>query len=176
MMAASHQPAKLASYSLQILENPNIGARVAQFEREDLLESLAAVVAALEEEEEEEEKEEHKAVRRAPAQVMKGRDVGWGWDLSGWVLAEGFSADHASLSHGLAKRSPVQIPFPVIRTTTFSLLPWKILNTEALKRLLIFIKEIVVKFSWRAFILLYLVRRVQTQNLTPYHLASVRSK
>ncbi|XP_045684257.1 protein FAM161A isoform X2 [Phyllostomus hastatus] len=63
-MAASHQP---LSYSLQPV-NPNIGARVAPYERKGLLESLAAVVAALDgEEEEEEEEEEHKAVRRAPA-------------------------------------------------------------------------------------------------------------
>ncbi|XP_024408518.1 protein FAM161A isoform X1 [Desmodus rotundus] len=67
-MAASHQAAKPAAYNIQIPVNPNIGARVAQDEREDLLESLAAVVAALEEEEEEEkEEEERKAVRRAPA-------------------------------------------------------------------------------------------------------------
>ncbi|KAF6103293.1 FAM161 centrosomal protein A [Phyllostomus discolor] len=55
-MAAWHQP---TSYSLQIPVNPNIGARVAPYEREGLLESLAAVVVALDEEEEEEE--EHKA-------------------------------------------------------------------------------------------------------------------
>ncbi|XP_036903902.1 protein FAM161A isoform X2 [Sturnira hondurensis] len=66
-MAASHQAAKLAADSRQIPVNPNIGARVAQYEHEDLLESLAKVVAALEEEEEEEEEEDHKAVRRAPA-------------------------------------------------------------------------------------------------------------
>ncbi|XP_037019551.2 protein FAM161A isoform X2 [Artibeus jamaicensis] len=69
-MDPSHQAAKLAVYSRQIPVNPNIGARVAQYEREDLLESLAKVVAALEEEdeeEEEEEEEEQKALRRAPA-------------------------------------------------------------------------------------------------------------
>ncbi|XP_066234290.1 protein FAM161A isoform X2 [Saccopteryx leptura] len=67
-MAASHRAAKLAASSLQTPVNPNTGARVAQYEREDPLEDLAAaaaVAAAFEEEEEEEE--EPKAVQRARA-------------------------------------------------------------------------------------------------------------
>ncbi|XP_039742975.1 protein FAM161A isoform X2 [Pteropus medius] len=63
-MAASHRAAKLAASSLQIPVDPITGARVAQYEREDPLEALAAA-AALEEEEEKQEA----AVRpaRAPA-------------------------------------------------------------------------------------------------------------
>uniref|UniRef100_A0A8C3WTR9 Protein FAM161A n=1 Tax=Catagonus wagneri TaxID=51154 RepID=A0A8C3WTR9_9CETA len=63
-MAASHQAAKLAAGSLQTPVSPNTGARVAQYEHKDPLESLSAAAAALEEEEEEE-----KAARpaRAPA-------------------------------------------------------------------------------------------------------------
>ncbi|XP_006909627.1 protein FAM161A isoform X2 [Pteropus alecto] len=63
-MAASHRAAKLAASSLQIPVDPITGARVAQYEREDPLEALAAA-AVLEEEEEKQEA----AVRpaRAPA-------------------------------------------------------------------------------------------------------------
>ncbi|XP_045740879.1 protein FAM161A isoform X5 [Mirounga angustirostris] len=66
-MAASHRAAKLEASSLQTPENPSTGAQIAQYEREDPLEALAAgaVAAALEQEEEDEEKE--KAVLRARA-------------------------------------------------------------------------------------------------------------
>lgn len=64
-MAASHRAAKLAASSLQIPVDPITGARVAQYEREDPLEALAAA-AALEEEEEKQEA----AVRPARAPVM----------------------------------------------------------------------------------------------------------
>ncbi|XP_036852523.1 protein FAM161A isoform X3 [Manis javanica] len=59
-MAASHRAAKLAASCLQIPINPSTGVRVAQCEREDPLEALAAAAAtaALEEEEEEEPEEE----------------------------------------------------------------------------------------------------------------------
>ncbi|XP_003363039.1 protein FAM161A isoform X1 [Equus caballus] len=70
-MAASHRPGKLLASSFQTPErgvNRNTGARVAQYERQDPSEALAAAAAALEEEGEEEEEEEE-AVRpaRAPA-------------------------------------------------------------------------------------------------------------
>lgn len=87
-MAASHRAAKLEASSLQTPENPSTGAQVAQYEREDPLEALAAgaVAAALEEEEEDEEKE--KAVLPARARVMQGRVVGWGWVSAGcWLRA-----------------------------------------------------------------------------------------
>ncbi|XP_034857356.1 protein FAM161A isoform X1 [Mirounga leonina] len=66
-MAASHRAAKLEASSLQTPEDPSTGAQIAQYEREDPLEALAAgaVAAALEQEEEDEEKE--KAVLRARA-------------------------------------------------------------------------------------------------------------
>lgn len=77
-MAASHRAAKLAARSLQTPVNPNTGARVAQYERKDPLNSLSAAAAAMEEEEEEEEEKEA-AARLARAPVMQGRAVGWGW-------------------------------------------------------------------------------------------------
>lgn len=88
-MAASHRPGKLLASSFQTPErgvNRNTGARVAQYERQDPSEALAAAAAALEEEGEEEEEEEE-AVRPARAPVIQGRDVGWGW-----APAEGRSA------------------------------------------------------------------------------------
>lgn len=74
-MAASPR-AELAASSVQARVNPNTPARAAQ--DVDPLEDLAAAVAALEEEEdeEEEEQEDDKAVHRARALVMWGRDVG----------------------------------------------------------------------------------------------------
>ncbi|XP_027480122.1 protein FAM161A isoform X2 [Zalophus californianus] len=65
-MAASHRAAKLEASSLQTPENPSTGAQVAQYEREDLLEALAAGAAAATLEEEEEEK---KAVLPARARA-----------------------------------------------------------------------------------------------------------
>lgn len=86
-MAASHRAAKLAASCLQIPINPSTGVRVAQCEREDPLEALAAAAAtaALEEEEEEEpeEEEERGALWSARARVMRGRDVGCGWASPG---------------------------------------------------------------------------------------------
>lgn len=75
--AAMHRAAKLAASSLQTPVTPNTGARVAQYERKDPLNSLSAAAAAMEEEEEEEEKEAAARLARAP--VMQGREVGWGW-------------------------------------------------------------------------------------------------
>ncbi|KAM6179168.1 protein FAM161A isoform 2-T2 [Erethizon dorsatum] len=49
-MAASHREAKLAVASLHLPVNPNTGARVAQYEREDLLEALAAAASQVEDE------------------------------------------------------------------------------------------------------------------------------
>ncbi|XP_023576644.1 protein FAM161A isoform X2 [Octodon degus] len=49
-MAASHREAKLAAASLHLPVNPQTGARVAQYEREDLLEALAAAVSLEEDE------------------------------------------------------------------------------------------------------------------------------
>ncbi|XP_046519284.1 protein FAM161A isoform X2 [Equus quagga] len=72
-MAASHRAGKLLASSFQTPDrgvNRNTGARVAQYERQDPSEALAAAAAALEEEgEEEEEEEEEEAVQpaRAPA-------------------------------------------------------------------------------------------------------------
>ncbi|KAM5249976.1 protein FAM161A isoform 2-T2 [Hipposideros larvatus] len=68
-MAASHPAAKLESSSLQTPVNPNTTAQVAQYQREDPLETLAAAAAALEEEEEEaeEQEEQEEAVRPARA-------------------------------------------------------------------------------------------------------------
>ncbi|XP_068837110.1 protein FAM161A [Capricornis sumatraensis] len=67
-MAASHRAAKLAASSLQTPVNPNTGARVAQYERKDPLNSLSVAAAAMEEEEEEEEEKEAAArLARAPA-------------------------------------------------------------------------------------------------------------
>ncbi|XP_025724497.2 protein FAM161A isoform X2 [Callorhinus ursinus] len=65
-MAASHRAAKLEASSLQTPENPSTGAQVAQYEREDPLEALAAGAAAATLEEEEEEK---KAVLPARARA-----------------------------------------------------------------------------------------------------------
>uniref|UniRef100_A0A8D2DUG9 Protein FAM161A n=1 Tax=Sciurus vulgaris TaxID=55149 RepID=A0A8D2DUG9_SCIVU len=53
MAAASHRDARIAASSFHMPVNPNTGARVAHYEREDPLEALAAAAAALEEEEEE---------------------------------------------------------------------------------------------------------------------------
>lgn len=64
-MAASYPAAELESSSLQTSVNPNIWTRVAQYQRKDPLEALAAV--ALEEEKQEEREE---AVRPARALVM----------------------------------------------------------------------------------------------------------
>nr|XP_011711657.1 protein FAM161A isoform X1 [Macaca nemestrina] len=52
-MAASHRAAKLVASSLQTPVNPITRARVAQYEREDPLQALAAAEAILEDEEEE---------------------------------------------------------------------------------------------------------------------------
>ncbi|XP_033095054.1 protein FAM161A isoform X3 [Trachypithecus francoisi] len=52
-MAASHRAAKLVASSLQTPVNPITRARVAQYEREDPLQALAAAKAILEDEEEE---------------------------------------------------------------------------------------------------------------------------
>lgn len=51
-MASLHQEARLAAASLHPPANPITGARIAQYEREDSLESLVAVAleAAMEEE------------------------------------------------------------------------------------------------------------------------------
>ncbi|XP_013005515.1 protein FAM161A isoform X2 [Cavia porcellus] len=49
-MAASHRQAKLAAASLHLPVNPKTGARVAQYEREDLLEALAAAASQEEDE------------------------------------------------------------------------------------------------------------------------------
>lgn len=52
-MASPHQEARLAAASLLLSANPITGARVAQYESEDSLESLVAagLAAAMEEEE-----------------------------------------------------------------------------------------------------------------------------
>ncbi|XP_012494649.1 PREDICTED: protein FAM161A isoform X1 [Propithecus coquereli] len=51
-MAASDPTARLTASSLQTLVNPNTGARVAQYEREDPLQALATAAAILDEDEE----------------------------------------------------------------------------------------------------------------------------
>ncbi|KAM5142992.1 protein FAM161A isoform 1-T1 [Callospermophilus lateralis] len=53
MASVSHRDARVAASSFHMPVNPNTGARVAQYEREDPLEALAAAAAALEEDEEE---------------------------------------------------------------------------------------------------------------------------
>lgn len=81
-MAASHRAAKLVASSLQTPVNPITRARVAQYEREDPLQALAAAEAILEDEEEE------KVAQSAEASVILGRDVGWDLARAGcWLRA-----------------------------------------------------------------------------------------
>ncbi|KAL0615836.1 Protein FAM161A [Plecturocebus cupreus] len=68
-MAASHQAAKLAASSLQVPVNPITGARVAQYEREDPLQALAAATAISE------DKEEEKVAQPAGASIAESCSV-----------------------------------------------------------------------------------------------------
>ena len=114
MMAASHRAAKLEACSLQTPENPSTGAQVAQYEREDPSEALAA--AALGEEEEDEGKE--KAALPALARVMQGRDGGRGWVSAGrWPRAglrpggaEGPAGKRGALSSSALPSKPGPLP------------------------------------------------------------------